>query len=768
MKMIYKIARAELQTLFYSPIAWLILIIFTIQSCMAFCNVLDWQVSSQALAYKLESVSMTIFAHPRMGLFTIVQNYLYLYIPLLTMGLMSRELSSGSIKLLYSSPVTNTQIILGKYLSMIFYSLVLSGVLLMFMVYGSFTVEHFDFIGACSGLLGMFLLMCAYAAIGLFMSSLTSYQVVAAIGTLATLAVLNLVGSMWQDIAFVRDISYWLSINGRSTGFISGLICSEDVIYFVIVVALFLALSILRLKSIRQKTPFRISFSRYIGVALIAAIIGYISSRPAMMCYYDATRTKANTLTPNSQKIVEQLKGGLTINTYNNILDKYYYLALPKGQLTDIDRFSQYTRFKPEIKMKYVMYYDRADNPKLDKRYPKLNDKQRMEEYAKVYRFDTSLFKTPEEIRKIENLAPEKNRFVRTLVRENGDKTFLRVFDDRSVVPSEAEITAAIKRLVMELPQIGFVTGQGERNCIKSGDRDYSIFAQERTFRYSLINQGFDFSEVSLDKEVPAAIDILVISDLKNALTTEQQSNLDKYIARGGNLLIAGEPGAQNLMNPLISQFGVEFMPGRLFKPSKNFSPDFILAAPAKEGSEMIYHINDMRVEGYVTTMPGTTGLSYTKDKGYKVTELFVSDTTGGTWNELGEVKPVYDSLEVIKPSAGVEMKSSIPTVIALDKKVGDKNQKIIIMGDADCISNSEISMSRKDVLSANYNLIMGAFYWMSDNEVPIDVRRPTPPDAKIYLGVSGIRVTRWGFMGLLPLAMIVFYILMWVRRKGR
>jgi ABC-2 type transport system permease protein len=746
MKLIYRIARAELQTLFYSPIAWLILIIFTIQAGMAFCDVYEWQVSAQALAYKLKGVSMTIFAYPHMGTFRVIQQYLYLYIPLLTMGLMSRELSSGSIKLLYSSPITNAQIIIGKYLSMVFYALLLTAIMLVFVVYSAATIDHFDFLGVTSGLLGLFLLICTYASIGLFMSSLTAYQVVAAVGTLAILAVLNLVGSMWQDIAFVRDISYWLSIQGRSDQFINGLVCSEDVLYFIIVTALFLSFSILRMKAIRQKTPFRTSVGKYIGVSLIAVLLGYFSSRPAMMVYWDATRTNINTLTPNSQKIVAQMKGGLTINTYNNILDKYYYLALPKGELRDIERFSMYTRFKPEITMKYFRYYAKANNPKLDERYPKLSDKERMLEYAKVYKLDSSIFMSPAAINKIEKLKPEGYRFVRTLVRDNGDKTFLRVFDDRMTVPSEAEITAAFKRLVMELPQIGFVTGQGERDCEKGGDREYSIFAQERTFRYSLLNQGFDYCKIDLDKEIPQSVDILVIADMAKALTPEQQANLNKYIDRGGNLLVAGEPGRQEYMNPLAEKFGVQFMPETLTTVSENFPPEFIQAQPTAEGSEMIYQIGEMRSEKYIVTMPGVNGLKYSTDKGYKVTPLIVKDT-------------LADSVTMAPP---------VPVVIALDRKIGDKEQKIIVMGDADCISNAEISIGRKDVNAANYNLIMGAFYWMSNDEVPIDVRRPTPPDDKISMGVKGMTITRWGLVGIIPFLMAFAYVILWIRRKSR
>jgi ABC-2 type transport system permease protein len=747
-------------------VAWLILIVFTIQSSLTFSSTLGGWIDFQALGYPLQDASMRIYASFR-GMFTIVQQYLYLYIPLLTMGLMSKELSSGSIKLLYSSPVTNTQIILGKYLSMVFYALILSAILFVFMIYGAFIIEKFDFIAVGTGLLGLFLLICSYAAIGLFMSSLTSYQVVAAMGTFAILAVLNMVGSMWQDIALVRDITYWLSIRGRSDEFLRGLICSEDVLYFFIVVSLFLALSILRLRVNRQKTPAGASFAKYSGVVLIAVVLGYVSSRPSLMFYYDSTRTKANTLTKNSQEIVEKMKGGLTINTYINLLDQFYWIGFPSSELQDMDRFRQYVRFKPEIKMKYIRYYDKANNPDLDRRYPNLNDRQRMVEYAKIHRLDSNMFIRPEEIRKIENLQPEGNRFVRTLVRDNGEKTFLRIFDDSQLFPSETEISAAFKRLVMELPQVGFVKGHGERDCIRSGDRDYNKFAQDKPFRYSLINQGFDFTEVTLDQEIPEQVDILVIADMRQPMSEENLVNLDKYIARGGNLLIAGEPGRQENMNPLVSRFGVEFLQGRLVKPSENFSPDFIMAQPTKKGCDMIYYLDAMSQNNTIATMPGATALSYKEDKGYKVTELFVTDTTGGTWSEVETTNFIDDTVR-LNPALGEEMKASIPVALALDRKVGDKEQKVIILGDADCISNGEINISRKGVLASNYSLVMGAFYWMSDNEVPIDVRRPSPPDRKIFLGITGKTVTKWVFVGVFPFLMALSYILLWIRRRGR
>ena len=577
MKTIYKIARTELQTLFYSPVAWLILVIFTFQASMVFTNGLAGNVRSQELGYGLYNVTMGVFAGWR-GMFTAMQQYLYLYIPLLTMGLMSRELSSGSIKLLYSSPVTNTQIILGKYLSMMIYNLVLMCIFAVYLLFAAITIKSADIPLILSGMLGLYLLVCAYAAIGLFMSSITSYQVVAAMGTLAVLAVLNLVGDMWQDIDFVRDITYWLAINGRAQEFINGLICSEDVLYFVIVVVLFLFLSIIRLQSRRQRTTWMTTVGKYGSVIVIAMLLGYLTSRPKLMCFYDTTATKQRTLTPNSQNIVARMDGGLTMTTFVNILEENYWAGLPRSVNDDLRRFKMYTRFKPEIKMKYVYYYDKAKNPELDKAYPNLSDRERMLKRAEIWNLDSNMFMRPEEVRKIADLRPEGNRFVRLLERDNGEKTFLRIFDDIQRFPFETEISAAFKRLVMELPLVGFVKGHGERDCVREGDRDYNRFAQDKPFRYSLVNQGFDFTEVTLDKPIPEQVDIIVIADMRNPMTKNEQVNLDAYIARGGNLLIAGEPRRQEFMNPLVESFGVRFMPGRLVKKSEHFQPDFIVA----------------------------------------------------------------------------------------------------------------------------------------------------------------------------------------------
>ena len=97
-KMICNIARTELQMLFYSPVAWLILVVFGVQSGMLFADQLAGRVSSQEMGYNIQGATISIFASRWGGVFTTMQNYLYFYIPLLTMSLVSKELSSGSYR----------------------------------------------------------------------------------------------------------------------------------------------------------------------------------------------------------------------------------------------------------------------------------------------------------------------------------------------------------------------------------------------------------------------------------------------------------------------------------------------------------------------------------------------------------------------------------------------------------------------------------------------------------------------------------------------
>lgn len=761
MNMIYKIAKTELQMLFYSPVAWLVLIIFTFQSGMIFSGMIEMIEREQAMGYDTIFISASLFNR----LFYNIQDYLFLYIPLLTMGLVSRDLAGGTIKLLHSSPMTNSQIILGKFLSMMIFALLLVGIFVVYVIYSLCVVENFDLCYVLTGILGIYLLICTYASIGLFMSTISSYQIIAAVGTFVLLTFLNFVSGIWQDIDFVRDITFWLSLRGRAESFTGGLISSEDMIYFIMVPGMFLWFSIIKLSSRVSHASKGRNAMKYVGVFLVVAVVGYLSSRPHLMGYVDTTREKSRTLTPNSQEIVKKLEGGLTITTYSNLLDDDFMKAIPRYQNYDKSNFREYVRFKPEIKMEYVYYYDSVQNTKRRGFLSDLPLEKRARQIAHSYKIKFSRYLSPDQIKQIIDLTPEDNRFVRQVTRESGEKMFLRQFDDMRRDPSEAEISAAFKRMVMELPTVGFLTGHGERDMNLYRDRDYACFARDKRFRYALLNQGFDVQEVNLNEDIPTVVNILVIADMAKPLTGEEMERLQRYIDRGGNLFIVGDPNSRDYMNPLTQLFGVELMEGVLVKPTENFQPDLVMSQPTPGALELSYFYETMNNWKMSAVMPGAAGLKYTEDKGFKVTPVLQTDTLG-VWNELETTNFIDDTVR-FNPTVG-EIEQLYTTAVALSRPMGDREQKIVILGDADCISNVELFKSREEVESGNFYIILGSFSWLSDGEAPVDVRRPKSIDNRLFLGKTGVKVTDILFKWFIPIALLIGAIFVSIRRRGR
>lgn len=769
MKKICRIAKAELLTMFYSPVAWLILIVFTIQMGISYVAILKGVTNTQHMGYNYGSLTPSLLLDQIDGLFTVMQKYLYLYMPLLTMGLMSREYSSGTIKLLYSSPITAKDIILGKFLGMLYYGAILLGILLVLVLGFAVTVDNFNYAELFSGILGIFLLLGAYSAIGLFVSSLTSYQVVAAIGTLVLLAVLNYANQLWQDIAFVREITYWICLSGRSGPMTGGLICSEDVIYFLVVIAMFLSLSILKLQSTRQSESKIKTVGKYVALIAGVVVVGYITSRPVFMYYYDVTETKRNTLSTGSQEVMANLDGKVTITTYVNILDDNSYLAMPSTVKEDEDRFKQYLRFKPDMKLKYVYYYADAGNPRFERIYPGLSPKEQMEKEAELKEVNPQLFLPVEEVAKTIDLSGEGYHFVRVIERENGQSAFLRLFNDMMKLPGESEISIAFKRFTTKLPIVGFLAGQGEPAITGEGlSRDYTMFADTKTFRQSLVNQGFDVQTVSVSdgQEIPDNIDIIVIADMNRPLTDEEQAKLDKYIARGGNMLIAGRARKHEVMNPLVEQFGIKFLPGTLVQKHVDEGPNVVYMSATPEMQQLSYLMEPLGPpRNAKVVMADASGMEYTTDKGYDVKVILRTDSTG-CWNETETIDFVNDSV-ACNPAAG-EVEQSYPTGLALTRKVGEKEQRILVLSDATAISNGELSGRRRIYNVLNYTLITGGFNWFSYGEAPIDIRRPSPTDMKSTLTRDDMVYVKAICFGILPGLLLLFAVISGVRRQRR
>lgn len=766
MKTIFRVAGTELRTLFYSPIAWFLLIIFLIQCAINYAGMMEMLAREQD-AGNLLRMSMTDFIYlGNRGLFGNVMKNVYLYMPLLTMGLISRETSSGTIKLLHSSPIKVREIVLGKFFSMVIYSLLMVLIVAGFIISGIFLIEKVDTGMLMSGLFGFFLLLCAYSAIGLFMSSLTSYQIVAAICTFVMFGILSYVGDLWQGIAFVRNLTYFLSISGRTGNMLVGLITTKDVIYFLAIVYLFLGLSIYKMRADIESRPRSLRLARYASVFIITLTIGYISSIPSLVGYFDATAQNKRTLTPNAQKIIKELGDEpLEIIAYNNLLGSHYDFGAPESYNRNLAAWEPYMRFKHNIKLSTVLYYDSVlENPN----YAKYMGGKTLDELAKRVAESKDMklsdFNSPKDIRQIIDLRPEMNRYVMQL-RYKGRTTFLRVYNDMRKWPEEPEVSAAFKRLLQaKLPKIVFLTGNLQRDINKVGDREYKVLTNLKTFRNSLINQGFDVDTLSLStQEIPAGIAALVLADPKVPLTDTEKGKLEKYIDNGGNLLIAGEPGKQSLLNPLLAKLGVKLLDGIIVQPSKEMQPELVTPFLTSTVSGYFKPLEHAHHDSARATMPGTTALSYADTGSFKINPLLVTDPRN-SW--LKKDKLVSDSAEVLFDSTKGDEKRSFATAIGLTRMIDGKEQRIIVTGDADFMSNAELQ--RFNLRNANFVFNTGLFSWLSYGEFPIDSSRPPAEDTSIKLTKDKAKLLKLIYVWIVPGILLAFATILLIRRKRK
>ena len=765
MKKALRIARLELNTLFYSPIAWLLLIVLLVQVGIIYTTTMSSMEEYKQLYGSLGFLTSSTFSGNNTTILPGVLDKLYLYIPLITMGLMSREFSSGTIKLLYSSPIKVREIVFGKFMAMMTYCLLLIGVFVLFIISGIITIPHFDFTLVLSGLFGVYLLLCTYSAIGLFMSCLTSYQVVAAISTFVVFAFLAYVGTLWQDVEFVRDLTHSFSMTGRAETLIRGLMTTKDVAYFAAIIFLFLGLAIIKLQSTRESKPFYIPLARYVFVVVASVAIGYLTSRPGFIGYYDASATKANTITENMQHILKETGDDpIEVTEYANFLDsRTFYRASPEERNEDVDRWAPYVRFKSNIHFHYVYYYDSVPDPYLYKALHGMSLRTLVEKRAGAQKMDTRMFLTPAEIHKQINLRPELNRLVMKLDYK-GKSTFLRVFDDNEFWPSETEIAAAIKRMMIKLPKIDFLTGAYERSVSKIGDRDYETLTSRKTFRYALINQGFDVDTISAEtQDIPTDIAALVIADPKTDLSPVLLARIQKYIDAGGNLLVEGEPGKQSVLNPLLKNLGVQMKEGTIVQQSDDYAPDLVMNYLTPVDSSFSIVLKNAYLDSIRVSTPGVTALSYDSTAGFSVKPLLVTDTQT-CWLKKGPL--VTDSADVEYSAGDGDEKGLFATALSLTRMVNGKQQRIVITGDADLMSNSELG--RRNARTANFVFNTAIFGWFSYGQFPIETTRPRSKDNRLRLSEAGLKVIKVIFWALVPGGLLIFGTVLLIRRKRK
>ena len=234
--MIWTIAYRELRNLFISPLAWTVLGVTQVIFGLVFV--------AQITSYNSESGEGGITAAVALPLFGWASILLLFVIPLLTMRLIAEERRNHTLTLLFSAPVSMTEIVLGKYLGIIIYLLMLSG-MIMIMPFSLLIGGSLDFGLLLSAVFGLVLLLASFTAIGLFMSTMTRSPTLAAMGSFGALFLLWMF-ALSADM-FGDNVLSYLSIINHYVPFLEGVMNTRDILYYLTVATVFLVFSIRRL-----------------------------------------------------------------------------------------------------------------------------------------------------------------------------------------------------------------------------------------------------------------------------------------------------------------------------------------------------------------------------------------------------------------------------------------------------------------------------------------------------------------------------------------
>lgn len=240
MKSTLAIVQRELAALFFSPIGYIVvagfLLVTGVLATLAFQVFEPGKEASLRQVFLLTPFTLTII------------------LPAITMRMISEEYRSGTIESLMTAPVTDSQMVLGKFLAAVVFYLVLLGSTLIYPILLA-TYGNPDWGATWSTYLGLLLIGLMFLAFGLFASALTANQVVAWM-----LGAVPLMLFAWLGYYLVDKVPKWLvevflqiNVVGRFDRFSRGLIESDGVVFFLATTAFFVFLSVKVVESRRWR-----------------------------------------------------------------------------------------------------------------------------------------------------------------------------------------------------------------------------------------------------------------------------------------------------------------------------------------------------------------------------------------------------------------------------------------------------------------------------------------------------------------------------------
>lgn len=504
--MIATLAAKELKHLYATPLAWIVLGVLQFILAWLFLGQMDAFVAMLPQFLELANPPgiTEMIGTPLFGAAAVL---LMLATPLLAMRLIAGERQERTFVLLLSAPLSMTQIVLGKFCGLAAFLAVLAllpGVMALSLYAGGTP----DVGLLAANWLGLMLLALSFAALGLFMSSLTAHPATAAFAAFGALL------ASWLTGLSAGEPGSWLhqfSLLKHFEPFNRGLIASADAGFFLAFAILFLALAVRRLEMEHGAWSRRRALRHAVLTAILLGVVGtlavFAQRYPAT---WDISQNSRHSLSAASRKVLQQMPEPVAITAYASRRD----IELGDIRKYILDFVEPYRQTKPDLTLKFV---DPAEQPLEARAAGILANGELVIAYRKRQEHLTTL--------------------------------------------NEGALTNALLRLSRNRQtQIRFLAGHGERKLVGGAPHDLGNFGEH------LKNRGFRL----IPFDAPTAPDtasLLLIAAPQSDLLPGEMAQIKAYLDGGGNLLWLLDAAPLHGLQPLAEALGLILTPGTVIDP---------------------------------------------------------------------------------------------------------------------------------------------------------------------------------------------------------
>ena len=291
-----------------------------------------------------------------------------------------------------------------------------------------------------------------------------------------------------------------------------------------------------------------------------------------------------------------------------------------------------------------------------------------------------------------------------------------------------------------------FLTGHGERSPDRQANFDLSTWSAQ------LAKRGFKTRSVALGEtpKIPENTTVLVIAGPQTSLLPGEINAITDYVKRGGNLLWLLDPGPLHGLEPLAEQLGVELQPGVIVDAaSQLLAGDPAALVITNYGAQPI-----VRNFALSTVFPQAAGLNVKAPQDWKSETLL--DTGPRAWSETGSLKGQ------LRFDKGKDIPGPLTVGVALTRQIEGREQRVVVVGDGDFLSNSVIANG------GNLELGMSMANWLSQDDAYVNIPVRTARDRGLQLSKNQQIAIGALFLVLLPLGLLGSGIGIWWRRRRR